>query len=325
VRYYTGFTGSNAALLVRADGTATVATDGRYQDQLAAEVPGVPAVITRSLVPGLVEASSLRAVAFQADHTTVAQFDEWRTLGPSFVRLGDAVRRQRMVKDDSEIALLRSACRVSDLALAALLPTVAVGRSERELARELDGLMLDLGADAVGFDTIVAAGENSAIPHHQPTSRPLASGDLLKVDFGALVGGYHADMTRTFVVDAAAEAWQQEAYLAVAAAQRAGRDAVSPGVEARAVDAAARAVLRDAGLEQYFTHGLGHGVGLQIHEPPFLGPAAVDRLTSGVALTVEPGVYLPGRGGVRIEDTLVVRHGSPELLTTTTRELLAVG
>lgn len=325
VRYLTGFTGSNAALLLHADGAATIATDGRYQDQVAQQCPDLPAVIGRALVPDLLQGAPVRRVAFQADAVTVADFEAWRTLGPGFVRLGDALRELRQVKDDTEIAALRRACRVSDEALAAVLPQVRVGLTERQVARLLESTMLDLGAEAVSFETIVATGPNSAIPHHEPTDRAIAAGDFLKIDFGALVDGYHADETRTFCVAAAPEPWQQEVYLAVAAAQQAGRDALAPGRSGVEVDDAARTVLRDAGLADHFTHGLGHGVGLEIHEAPFLGATSVDRLASGVPVTVEPGVYLPGRGGVRIEDTLVVRHGRPESLTTTTRELLVIG
>ena len=325
VRYFTGFTGSNAVLLVVLDGETLIATDGRYRDQVSAEVPDLRAVVGNKLVPTLLEDSSLQHVAFQADHTTVADFDDWRALGPSFHRLGDTVRELRAVKDNTEIAALRKACRISDDGLAALLPMIAVGQTERHVARTLENLMLDLGADAISFDTIVASGPNSAIPHHEPTDRQLTAGDLLKIDFGALSDGYHADITRTFCVSAAPQPWQQEIYLAVAAAQAAGIDALGPGVSGVDVDAAARAVLAAAGLDEYFSHGLGHGVGLEIHEAPYLGSTSTDTLATGVPVTVEPGIYLPGRGGVRIEDTLVVRHSGPESLTTTTRELLVVG
>jgi len=325
VRYFTGFTGSNAALLVVLDGESLVATDGRYRDQVRTEAPDLRAVVGNKLVPCLLEGGELQQVAFQADHTTVEEFDDWRTLGPSFHRLGDTVRNLRAVKDDTEIAALRKACRISDDALAALLPTIAVGQTERQVARTLENLMLDLGADAISFETIVASGPNSAIPHHDPTDRQLTAGDLLKIDFGALSDGYHADITRTFCVSAAPQPWQQEIYLAVAAAQAAGIAALGPGVSGVDADAAARGVLRAAGLDEYFSHGLGHGVGLEIHEAPYLGATSTDTLASGVPVTVEPGIYLPGRGGVRIEDTLVVRHSGPESLTTTTRELLVVG
>lgn len=327
VRYLTGFTGSNGAVLVRSDGAATVATDGRYRDQIGEQVPDLPAVITREVALDL--ASSVApssSLGFQADDVSVALHDRLReATAARLARLGDALRDLRQVKDDGELALLREACAISDRALAELLPDIAVGQTEREVARRLDWLMLEAGAESVSFETIVASGPNSAIPHHSPTDRPLGKGDLLKIDFGALYGGYHADMTRSFVLGGPPTDWQQEIYLAVAAAQRAGREALAPGASAVEVDEAARAVLQEAGLAEHFTHGLGHGVGLEIHEAPFLGPTSADRLAESVPVTVEPGVYLPGRGGIRIEDTLVVRRRTPELLTTTTRELLVLG
>jgi Xaa-Pro aminopeptidase len=198
------------------------------------------------------------------------------------------------------------------------------GRTERAVGRELEALMLDHGADGVSFETIVAAGPNSAIPHHRPTDAVLAVGDFVKIDFGALVAGYHSDMTRTFVLGSAAQ-WQYEIYQLVAAAQQAGRDALAPGVSLRDVDAASRQVIVDAGYGDYFSHGLGHGVGLQIHEAPGINATAAGTLLAGSAVTVEPGVYLPNRGGVRIEDTLVVAaDAAPELLTRFPKELAIV-
>ncbi|MFZ1179850.1 MAG: M24 family metallopeptidase, partial [Mycobacterium sp.] len=201
------------------------------------------------------------------------------------------------------------------------------GRTEREVGRELEALMLDHGADAISFETIVAAGPNSAIPHHRPTDAVLAKGDFVKIDFGALVAGYHSDMTRTFVLGKAAD-WQLEIYELVAEAQRGGREALRPGAVLRDVDAAARQVIVDAGYGEQFSHGLGHGVGLQIHEAPGIGATSTGTLLAGSAVTVEPGVYLPGRGGVRIEDTLVVsdetHRQTPELLTKFPKELTAL-
>ncbi|EUA11886.1 metallopeptidase M24 family protein [Mycobacterium kansasii 732] len=198
------------------------------------------------------------------------------------------------------------------------------------MARDLEGLMFDHGADAVSFETIVAAGPNSAIPHHRPTDAVLATGDFVKIDFGALVAGYHSDMTRTFVLGKAAD-WQLELYQLVSRAQRAGREALCPDAELREVDAAARRLITDAGYGDNFGHGLGHGVGLQIHEAPGIGATSAGTLLAGSVVTVEPGVYLPGRGGVRIEDTLVVPSKTPgasesagqtpELLTRFPKEL----
>jgi Xaa-Pro aminopeptidase len=230
------------------------------------------------------------------------------------------------------VALLRLACEAADAALADLVARGGLrpGRTEREVSRQLEALMLDHGADAVAFETIVAAGAHSAIPHHRPTNAVLAAGDFVKIDFGALVAGYHSDMTRMFVLGKPAD-WQLEIYQLVAEAQRAGREALKPGAGLRDVDAAARRLIDDAGYGDQFGHGLGHGVGLQIHEAPGIGATSAGTLLAGSAVTVEPGVYLPGRGGVRIEDTLVVAGGAltsrdtagqtPELLTRFPKEL----
>jgi Xaa-Pro aminopeptidase len=180
--------------------------------------------------------------------------------------------------------------------------------------------MLDHGADGVSFDTIVATGPNSAIPHHRPTDAQLAAGDFVKIDFGALVAGYHSDMTRTFVLGKAAQ-WQLDIYELVATAQQTGRKALAPGAACKDVDAAARNVIADAGYAENFGHGLGHGVGLEIHEAPGISAASAATLQVGSAVTVEPGVYLSDRGGVRIEDTLIVCAKGPELLTRFPKEL----
>ncbi len=184
--------------------------------------------------------------------------------------------------------------------------------------------MYDGGADAIAFETIVASGPHSAVPHHRPTDRVVERGDFLKIDFGAAYRGYHADCTRTCVVGAEPADWQREIYDIVAAAQRAGCEALLPGAERIGVDKASRAVIDEAGYKEQFGHGTGHGVGLEVHEAPTLGYSATGTLAGRMTVTVEPGIYLPGRGGVRIEDTLVVRADGPELLTPLTKELLVL-
>ncbi len=332
VRYLTGFTGSNAALLVTATG-ALLATDGRYTTQAGTEAGDLELVVDRDVAVALAAraaASGVRRLAFEDHVVTVEQHGSLvREAGTTeLVPLGRAVERLRTVKDEDEIAALRTACEISARALEELLPALVPGRTERSIARELDSRMVALGAEAPAFDTIVAAGPHSAVPHHRPTSRAVARGDFLKIDFGARFEGYHADMTRTFVVGSEPAAWQAELHALVFAAQRAGREALAPGRPVRDVDAAARRVVEDAGHGPHFPHGLGHGVGLEIHEAPLMGYGSAAILGDRSPVTVEPGVYLPGRGGVRIEDTLVVRdpaQGGPELLTTTTKELLVLG
>ncbi len=331
VRYLSGFTGSNAALLVLAeDETPVLATDGRYRTQAAHQAPDAEVAIERACGPHLAAraaAAGVRRLGFESHVVTVDAFSALTKAaaeGCEFVRAAGTVESLREVKDAGEIALLRLACEAADAALHDLLARggLRAGRTEKEVRNELEALMLSHGADGASFETIVATGANSAVPHHRPTDAVLAAGDFVKIDFGALVAGYHSDMTRTFVLAPVAD-WQRDVYDLVAAAQRAGTDALEPGVALKDVDAASRQVIVDAGYGENFGHGLGHGVGLQIHEAPGINAAAAGTLLAGSAVTVEPGVYLPDRGGVRIEDTLVVNK-RPELLTTFPKELVII-
>jgi Xaa-Pro aminopeptidase len=338
VCYLSGFTGSNAALLVFADDRgAVLATDGRYRTQAAQQAPDVEVAIERACgryLAGRAATAGVRRLGFESHVVTV---DAYAALAGALaegstelVRASQTVEALREIKDAGEVALLRLACEAADAALADLVARGGLrpGRTEREVGHELEALMLDHGADGVSFETIVAAGANSAIPHHRPTDAELAAGDFVKIDFGALVGGYHSDMTRTFVLGKAAD-WQLEIYELVSAAQRAGRHALEAGATLAGIDEAARGVIADAGHGDHFGHGLGHGVGLQIHEAPGINSTAVGTLLPGSVVTVEPGVYLPDRGGVRIEDTLVVAGETPghapELLTRFPKELTILG
>ncbi len=338
VRYLTGFTGSNGALLLRTDGSDLLGTDGRYTTQAAAQVPDVELLVDRGTVAALARAAVRGRAArlgFESHQVTVDGLAALEDVladeapgaaAPELVSIRRAVEELRAVKDDGEIESLRRACAVADQALAELAAEGALrpGRTELQVGRELDARMLALGAEAPSFETIVAAGANSAIPHHRPDATELRAGDFLKLDFGATVDGYHSDMTRTVVLGGEAADWQREIYELVAAAQAAGRAALAVGADVVAVDAASRDVIAAAGHADHFPHGLGHGVGLEIHEAPGIGPLGAGRLTAGMAVTVEPGVYLPGHGGVRIEDTLVVTDDAPELLTLTSKELLVL-
>jgi Xaa-Pro aminopeptidase len=337
VRYLTGFTGSNGALLVRTDLPDLFGTDGRYTTQAGIEVPDVELVVDRGTVPALARAAvrgNAARMGFESHDLTVDGLAGLEKVladaagggaAPELVSVRRAVEALRAIKDDDEIEALRQACAVADQALAELAAEGALrpGRTELQVGRELDARMLLLGAEAPSFETIVAAGANSAIPHHRPDATELRDGDFLKLDFGATVDGYHSDMTRTVCLGHAAD-WQREIYELVAAAQAAGRAALAVGTDVVAVDAAARDLIAAAGHGEHFTHGLGHGVGLEIHEAPGIGPQGAGRLAAGMAVTVEPGVYLPGHGGVRIEDTLIVTDDAPELLTLTSKELLVL-
>jgi Xaa-Pro dipeptidase len=325
IRYLTGFTGSNAALLVDAqtDEQTRFCTDFRYLTQSAAQVPDLQRVIDRPCGPALVRGSTGR-LGFESHVVTVDGLTELADAGPAeLVGVPGLVERLRAVKDAMEIDALRRACAIADRALAELVEAggIRAGRTERDIQLELDQRIRLLGADDISFATIVAAGTNSAIPHHSPTPAEVASGDLVKLDFGATVDGYHSDMTRTVVVGPAAD-WQRELHALVRAAQQVGRDACRPGTPAAVVDAAARTVIADAGYGEQFGHGLGHGVGLVIHEDPFLAASTTAIMEADMCVTVEPGVYLPGRGGVRLEDSGVVRPDGYEILTLTSKELL---
>lgn len=332
VRYLTGFSGSNGALLLPADGEPVFATDGRYVEQGRSETDLEPRLVKGALAPKLpavLADAGVGRIAVETHHLTVDQHDSLRTGGAEhgleLTGLEQAVEALRTVKDATEIAALREACAVSTQALERLVAGPIVGRSERELARELDNLMLDLGAEAVGFDTIMASGPNSSIPHHQPSERTVERGDLLKIDFGARVRGYHADCTRTFVVGSEPADWQRDVHAAVHEAQAIGVKRARPDTETKAVYDAVVASLEPTGYADRFVHGLGHGVGLRIHEEPFMGETSTGKLPDRTAITIEPGVYLPGRGGVRIEDTLIVHADGPEILTTASKDLTVIG
>jgi Xaa-Pro aminopeptidase len=331
VRYLTGFTGSNASLLVHVDGDAAsrFCTDGRYGGQSAAEVPDLDRVIDRAGPVVLARAAGelgVTRLGFESDAVTVDAHAALVEAAGATVLLHRApglVTRLRLVKDEAETAALRAACAAADAALADLVAAGGLrpGRSERDVAYDLETRMRGHGATGPAFETIVAAGPHSAVPHHRPTDASMRRGDLVKMDFGAVVDGYRSDITRTVVLGRAA-GWQRDLHALVAAAQAAGRAALRPGTPVVDVDKSAREVVARAGYADEFVHGLGHGVGLQIHEAPLLGPTGTGEVAAGMVVTVEPGVYLAGRGGVRIEDTVLVHHHGIEVLTGTTRELV---
>jgi Xaa-Pro aminopeptidase len=327
VRYLTGLASSNAAVLVGRDGSAVLATDGRYLEQAALSAPGLELLDDRRPAWRLARHAASEGSRSLAVETHVLTVDEHASLADADGRLeltplGRAVEDLRVAKDDGEVALMRAAAALADAALEGLLATggVRTGRTEREVAADLEARMRAAGGDGPSFDTIVAAGPRGALPHARPGPRELAPGDLVVLDFGTWLDGYASDCTRTVAVAPVAD-WQRDLHALVGRAHDAGIAALRPGAELAAVDAAARDVIVAAGRGASYPHGLGHGVGLEIHEAPPLGPAAVGRLVDRAVVTVEPGVYLPGRGGVRTEDLLVVTPTGPELLTTTTAEL----
>lgn len=325
IRYLSGFTGSNAILVVGSDPRDDViATDGRYVDQVAHECDDLPVLIDRATLAGLLATLPPGPLCVErgltvADHEVVSAQRGTPTV------VTPIVEELRSIKDGEELDDLARACWVTSAAFEALAGEVRIGMTELQLARRLEQLFGELGAEDRAFASIVATGRNSAIPHHRAGDTALEEGDLLVVDAGARVNGYHADMTRTWILGREPEAWQEDIHAHVLAAQAAAIGCVEPGRPAVEIDDAARAVLRDAGLEERFTHGLGHGVGLQIHEAPSVGARATGSIHVNMAFTVEPGIYLPGRGGVRIEDTLVVTDAGSRVLTEGVRDLRVVG
>ncbi|MEU6540122.1 aminopeptidase P family protein [Streptomyces sp. NPDC047000] len=305
------------------------AGDGRPDEAVRVQVlpspGGDPAVAAADLAVAL----GTDGLAVEEHHLTVARHRAIRSVAPRLrlADLGLCVEQLRVVKDEEEISCLRVGAEIADQALGELLESILVGRTERHLALELERRLVDHGADGPAFPTSVATGPHAGRRGHRPTDRRVEEGDLLSVCLGAAYRGYRCEIGRTFVIGTTPADWQIELYDLVFAAQRAGREALGPGVACRDVDRAARQVLRSAGFTEGLPSLTGHGVGLEIEEEPQLAPSAMGKLDACVPVTVEPGVHLPGRGGVRIDDTLVVRpeaDGGPELLTITTKELLAL-
>jgi Xaa-Pro aminopeptidase len=325
VRYLTGFTGSYGALLLLHDRTVFF-TDGRYRHQAAAEVPGAEVVLAPGdlvgAVGGVVRTAG-NGLGFEPAGLTWGEGQRLRAglPGQAVMPAPALVEELREIKDERELTAMRQAARLGGEALDGVLGGLREGVSERQVAVDLELAMRRLGADGLAFDTIVAFGEHAAEPHHHPGDRPLRAGDLVTIDFGAKVDGYCADTTRTVVLGRASQR-QRDLYELVRGAQAAGLACLEAGVPAGEVDRACRQPIAEAGLGDSFPHPTGHGIGLEIHEAPRLRAGSRDRIAAGTPVTVEPGVYLPGFGGVRIEDLAVARPGGHELLTPTPKELL---
>jgi Xaa-Pro aminopeptidase len=330
IRYLTGFTGSAALLLVLPDDLVFV-TDGRYRDQSALELgeAGVDARVRVGLTGGgqreilQEEAAGIARLGLEAAAVTWAQqrrFDaEWFP-DAELVPTESMVEELRKTKDAGEVERMSEAARIADEALARVRHRLAESPTEQEFALELDFEMRRGGASSPSFDTIVASGPNGARPHHRPSSRRIERDELIVLDFGAIVDGYCSDMTRTLCVGEPS-ATARRMVDVVAQSQRAGVDAVRAGAEGKAVDETCRNVIAQAGWAEAFLHSTGHGVGLEIHEEPRVASTSTDTLAAGHVVTVEPGVYLPDHGGVRIEDTVVVTDDGCIVLTNATKEL----
>lgn len=321
VRYLTGFTGDSTVLILAAD-RALVVSDGRYETQLAEECPGLEARIrpvSQPLWPAVAEAIGLlgiRRAAFEAS-LTVAEFQSLREASKTteFQAVQGRVEALRAIKDDEEIQAIRRAIRAAEDSFTTLLAEPWAGRTETELAGALEYQQRRRGAEKSSFDTIVAAGPRAALPHARPTGEVVDGAELILIDWGAVLGGYRSDLTRVRPMGKVTPRFEA-VYRAVLEAQARAIAAIRPGVPARDVDAEARSVLREAGFGDFFRHALGHGLGLETHEGPGLRSTNEAPLEAGMVVTVEPGVYLPGWGGVRIEDDILVTPDGAEVLSS---------
>lgn len=324
IRWCSGFDGSNGWLLVDQH-EATLLTDGRYVDQAAQQVDDAVEIVEcrtlSSMIDAVVSHSRGRSVHVQGDQVSVTLAQRLEAAIGSSVRIAsESLADLRRTKTSSELNIIREAASIADRALAEIRPLIEPGVSEKRIRDELESSMRRLGADGPSYDTIVAAGPvNSAQPHHRPTDREFEAGDSVVIDVGALLDGYHSDMTRTFFVgevSAEMERW----YEVLAEAQAEALSVVAPQTPVKEIDARCRKVLKDAGLEQWFTHGLGHGVGLLIHENPFLNGTSDAVLMPGDVVTIEPGLYRGGFGGMRIEDLVLVTENSSINLTNSPKD-----
>jgi len=324
IRYLTGFTGSAAILLVTPEDLLFV-SDGRYRSQSTEQLDaaGVAARIEivaadpDSVIGAAASAAGVARLGLESRTVTWAQQLRWSDdlfADGSLVATSGVVEELRLVKDAGEAARIRSACAIADAALAEMRPRLADSPTEVEFALELDATMRRLGAEDVSFDTIVASGPNGAKPHHHPSDRRITDGDLVVIDFGALLDGYHSDMTRTVAVGDIGDE-RRRMLGVVLESQDAGVQAVRAGATAAEVDAVCRSVIDESGWGDAFLHSTGHGVGLDIHEEPRVSGRSTATLVAGHVVTVEPGIYLPGLGGVRIEDTVLVTEDGCDRLT----------
>jgi Xaa-Pro aminopeptidase len=329
LRYLCGYTGSNGLLLFL-HGRPIFFTDGRYTEQAREEVVSARVVISKG--PLLADAAKIidrlpsAAIGFEADYTTVAAAQPLRKLVHRGIRWRPAsglVMRQRLIKDNEELEILRAAVQMGAAVYEEARAFIRPGIRESEVAGKLEHAARQAGAEGMSFDTIVAAGKRAALPHGRASTYPIPRRGFVVVDSGVILRGYCSDMTRTVHVGRVSRE-ERRWYEAVREAQLTGIAEVAPGKTAGQVDQAARQVLRSAKLDRYFTHSTGHGVGLEIHEPPRLGKEQSERLEPGMVITIEPGIYIAGKGGIRIEDMVVVTDSGCQVLTPVTKELIEI-
>lgn len=330
VRYFTSFSSTNGYLLVTAENSFFL-TDSRYVEAAQKTIKTVDGVLLfenfeKSLLP-LLKELEVKTLSIEGARTTVKRLASLQKEFP-FVefeteKLDGEIDLLRAVKSKEECEKIEKAQRIAEKAFELLLPSIKVGKAERELSLELDYTMLKLGAQALSFETIAVSGKNGSMPHGVPSEKKIESGDFVTFDFGAVFEDYHSDMTRTVAVGEVSEK-QREVYETVLKAQNAGISAVAAGKKCRDVDFAARSIIENAGYGEYFGHGLGHGVGVEIHEYPTVSPRSDSVLEKGNIVTVEPGIYIPGEFGVRIEDMVLVTEDGCLNITKCPKELLVL-
>lgn len=327
MRWLSGYSGEG--LLFVAKGHCAVVTDFRYTEQAEQEAPGFSVRMTTSAMPHekvlgeLAAEAGMKTLAYEENKVTVKGFKALSSAMPtvSFVSAENSVQKLRQIKDAAEIALIEQACRISSAAFDEMLGVIKPGMTELDVRLELEMRLYRLGAEKTAFDSIIATGANGALPHAVPGKRVIEKGHMVTMDFGARVGGYCSDMTRTVAVGAMDDT-QRKVYDTVLAAQKLAFPAIRPGEKCRAVDKIARDFIDAAGYEGCFGHGLGHSLGLDIHESPRLNTISEDTLACGMILTNEPGIYLHGLCGCRIEDTVLVTEDGARILTPSTKELI---
>ena len=325
IRYLTGFTG-DSGILYADDRIAVLVTDGRYIDQARSEmkycrVQEYKGNIWEALA-GLI--GSHQKIGFDGDAFTYEDARALKAALPETTELASvSLLALRLVKDERELENLWQASKIADGAFERLLKEIKAGMTEKELAARLEYYMRSLGSEGVSFDTIVASGHRSALPHGAPTDKVVEVGDFVTFDFGAMYNGYHSDTTRTIVMGMA-NSWHREIYTVVQEAQYRGMKAAKPGITGKELDAEIRDYIESRGYGRYFTHGLGHGVGLEIHELPNINSRGDIALQEGMVFSIEPGVYIQGRGGVRIEDTVVLTKEGAHSLTTLKKTLMEI-
>lgn len=326
-RYFSGFTGSAGMLLISQNANHLL-TDFRYIEQAAAETRQYDILrYTASPYESLAEITAkldVTTMGFESDFATYDIYSKLVECMPGLQLIPVQIDSLRMVKDENEIALIKTAVEIADHAFSHILSFIKPGITEQAVALELEHHMRKMGAEKPAFDTIMASGKRGALPHGKASQKLIALGDFVTMDFGAVYQGYHSDMTRTICMGSATGR-QREIYGIVLAAQLAGVQATRPGKTGKDIDAVARKVIADAGFGEYFGHGLGHSLGLNIHEDPRLSPSGGQTiLMENMVVTVEPGIYLPEWGGVRIEDTVLVSVDGCQILTASSKELIEI-